>query len=84
MADFSIQAQAYDKDFINLAVQDLEQELQEEKSLETITDWLLNQVSPTFAAVIECTGGQIISDMMDEGGKRMHKNHGNLLSQYGK
>jgi len=55
-----------------------------EKSLEKINDWLMNQVSPTFAAVIECTGGQIISDMIDSGKKRMRKNHKNLLSQYGK
>lgn len=34
MADFSIQAQAYDKNFVNLAIKDLEQELQEEKDLE--------------------------------------------------
>jgi len=55
-----------------------------EKSLEKINDWLINQVSPSLAAVTECTGGQILSDMLDEGGKRMRKNHGNLLSQYGK
>ena len=55
-----------------------------EKSLEKISGWLLNQVSPSLAAVTECTGGQILSDMLDEGAKRMHKNHKNLLSQYGK
>ena len=35
MADFSIQAQTYDKNFINLAITDLEQEIQEERDLET-------------------------------------------------
>jgi len=55
-----------------------------EKSLENISGWLLDQVSPSLAAVTECTGGQILSDMLDEGAKRMHKNHKNLLSQYGK
>lgn len=55
-----------------------------EKSLEKISDWLIGQVSPSLAVVTECTGGQILSDMLDEGGKRMRKNHGNLLSQYGK
>lgn len=55
-----------------------------EVSLEGKRNWLLDQVSPTLAVVTECTGGQILSDMLDEGEKRMRKNHGNLLSQYGK
>jgi len=55
-----------------------------EISLERKREWLLNQVSPTLAAVTEITRGQILSDMLDEGGKRMHKNNANLLSQYGK
>ena len=55
-----------------------------EKSLEKINDWLMDQVSPTLAVATECTGGQILSDMLDEGGRRMRKSHGNLLSQYGK
>jgi len=55
-----------------------------EKSLENICGWLMDQVSPSLAAVTECTDGQILSDMLDEGKKRMHKNHKNLLSQYGK
>jgi DNA relaxase NicK len=51
-----------------------------DKSLEKTQEWLIHQVSPALAAAAECTKGQIITEMMEEGRKRMHKSYGNLLS----
>ena len=55
-----------------------------EKSLEKTCDWLFTQVSPALSAVTECTDGQILYELLEEGYKRMQKNYSNLLSLNGK
>jgi DNA relaxase NicK len=49
-------------------------------SIEKSRKWLLEQVSPTLAALSECTGGKIILEMDCEGRKRMYKKYKTLLS----
>jgi hypothetical protein len=44
--------------------------------------WLLKQVSPALAAVAECTGGEILLEMDQEGRKRMYKRYGSLLDAH--
>jgi len=51
-----------------------------EKSFEKKREWLLKQVSPTFAAVKEVTNGEIIFEMLDEGERRMYRNHPDLIA----
>jgi DNA relaxase NicK len=51
-------------------------------SLEKSKKWLLSQVSPSLAAVIECTKGEIMLEIDKEGRKRMYKRYAPLLSTY--
>ncbi len=51
-----------------------------DKSIEKKREWLLKQVSPTFAAVKEVTNGEIIFEMLDEGERRMYRNHPDLIA----
>jgi hypothetical protein len=51
-------------------------------SLEKSRAWLLKQVSPALSAVAECTGGEILLDMDQEGRKRMNKRYGPLISAH--
>mgnify|MGYP006302195317 CR=1 FL=1 len=55
-----------------------------EESLDKKREWLHYQVAPTLAAVLECTGGEELFSLLEEGKKRMRDSHQNLLSLHGK
>jgi DNA relaxase NicK len=51
-----------------------------EVSLEKSERWLLEQVSPSLSAVLECTNGEFMLEIDKEGRKRMYKRYAPLLS----
>jgi len=54
----------------------------EDVSLEKSEQWLLNQVSPTLAAVSEVTKGEFLLKMDNVGRKRMNKKHHSLITAH--